>query len=76
MPSGEISEFRLVCCIVNQSAVELHGRRLYTNSCFTAVVVHGPMNNRVNKLLFANNKKGSSLMVKTVAVFTFISLTS
>ena len=25
-------EFRLVCCIVNQSVVEFHGRRLYTNS--------------------------------------------
>ena len=59
VPSGEISEFRLVCCIVSQPAVELYGRRLYTNSCFTTAVVDGPMNNSVNKLLFANIKKGS-----------------
>ena len=31
MTSGENGEFRLVCCIVNQSAIELHGRRLHTN---------------------------------------------
>ena len=57
VPSGEIGEFRLVCCIVNQSAVELHGRRLYTNSCFTTGVIDGPMNNRVKEFLFANTKK-------------------
>ena len=28
VPSGENAELRLVCCIVNQSAVELHDRRL------------------------------------------------
>ena len=34
--SGENDEIRFVCCIANQSAIELHGRRLYTNFCFTA----------------------------------------
>ena len=42
-------EFRLICCIVNQSAVELHDRRLYTNSCFTSSIVEGLMNNRVKE---------------------------
>ena len=55
--SGENGKFRLVCCLVNQSAVELHGRRLYTNSCFTTGVIDGLMNNRVKELLFANTKK-------------------
>ena len=50
-------EFRLVCCIVNQSAVELHGRRLYTNSCFTTRIVKGDMNTRVKEFLYQNTKK-------------------
>ena len=54
---SENGEFRLACCIVNQSAVELHGRRLYTNSCFTTGVIDGPMDNRVTEFLFANTKK-------------------
>ena len=55
--SGENGEFRLICYIVNQSAVELHGRRLYANSCFTTGVIDGPMNNRVKEFLFVNTKK-------------------
>ena len=57
MLSGEIGEFRLVCCIFNQSVVELHSRRLYTNSCFTTRVIESPINNRVKQFLFANTKK-------------------
>ena len=34
-PDKVVNDFiRLLCCMVNQSAVELLGRRLYTNSCF------------------------------------------
>ena len=61
MPSGENGEFRLISCIVNQSAVELHGRRLYANSCFTTGVIDDPMNNRVKEFLFANTKKRVSI---------------
>ena len=57
VPSGENAELRLVCCIVNQSAVELHDRRLNTNSCFTTGVIEVPMNNRAKEFLFANTKK-------------------
>ena len=59
MPSGKNGEFRLVCCIVNQSAVELHGRRLYTNSCLTPEVIDGPMNDMVKEFSFSNTRKGS-----------------
>ena len=57
VPSGEISQFRLVCFIVNQPVLELHGRRLYTNSCFTTGIIEGPLNNRVKKCLFSNTKR-------------------
>ena len=50
-------EFRLICCIVNQSAVESHGRRLFTNSCFTTGIIEGLMNDRVKEFLFLNTKK-------------------
>ena len=50
-------EFRLVYCIVNQSAVELHGRRLYTNSWFMSGIVEGLMKSRVKEFLFQNTKK-------------------
>ena len=50
-------EFRLICCIVNQSVVELHGRGLYTNSCFTTGIIEGSMNSRVKEYLFNNTKK-------------------
>ena len=50
-------EFRLICCIVNQSVVELHGRRLYTNSCFTTGITEGSVNSRVKEYLFNNTKK-------------------
>ena len=50
-------EFRLLCCIVNQSVVELRGRRLYTNSCFTTGIVEGDMNSRVKEFLYQNTKK-------------------
>ena len=57
VPSGENGEFKLIYCIVNQSAVELHGRRLYTNSCFTTGVIDGPVNNKIKEFLFPNTKK-------------------
>ena len=53
-------EFRLICCIVNQSVVELHGRRLYTNSCFTTGIIEGSMNSRVKEYLFNDTKKNLS----------------
>ena len=53
------NEFCLVCCIVNQSAVESHGRRLFMNSCFTTGIIEGLMNDRVKEFLFLNPKKGS-----------------
>ena len=57
VPSGKNGEFRFVCCIVNQFVVELHGRRLYTNSCFTTGVIEDSMNKRVKEFLLANTKK-------------------
>lgn len=56
LPETE-GEFRLICCIVNQSAVELHGRRLYTNACFAIIIIEGSMNSRVKEFLFDNTKK-------------------
>ena len=50
-------EFRLVCCIVNQSAVELYSRRMYTSSYFTTGIIECFMNNRVKEFLFPNTKK-------------------
>ena len=50
-------EFRLVCCIANQYVVELHGRRLYTTSCFTTGIVEGDMDSRVKEFLYQNTKK-------------------
>ena len=43
-------EFRLVFCIIRQSVVELYGRRLYINSCFTTRIVEGDMNSRVKNI--------------------------
>ena len=52
VPTNENGEF-------NQSVVELHGRQLCTNSCFTnGVIVDGRKNNRVEEFLFPNTKKG------------------
>ena len=59
VPYGKNGEFRLVCCIVNQSAVELHARRLYTNSCLITGVIDGPMNDMVKEFSFSNTRKGS-----------------
>ena len=33
--SGENGQFRFLCSFFDQSVSELHGRRLYTNFCFT-----------------------------------------
>ena len=51
VPTNENGEF-------NQSVVELHGRQLCTNSCFTNGVIDGRKNNRVEEFLFSNTKKG------------------
>ena len=51
VPTNENGEF-------NQSVVELHGRQLCTNSCFTNGVTDGRKNNRVEEFLFSNTKKG------------------
>ena len=56
MPSGQNGEFSLICCIDDQSAVELHVTRLYTNSCLTTGLIDGPMNN-IKEFLFSNTKK-------------------
>ena len=57
-PDKVVNDFiRLLCCMVNQSAVKLLGRRLYTNSCFTTGVIDSPMNSRVKEFLFPNTKK-------------------
>ena len=50
-------EFRLICCIVNQSNVETNGRKIYTQACFTTGIIEGSMNNRVKEFLFNNTKK-------------------
>ena len=50
-------EFRLICCIVNQSAVEIEGRKIYTNSCFTTGIIQGSMDERVKDFLYLNTKK-------------------
>ena len=50
-------EFRLICCIVNQSNVETNGRKIYTQDCFTTGIIEGSMNNRVKECLFNNTKK-------------------
>lgn len=52
-------EFRLICCIVNQSATELHGKRLYTNSCFTTgIIENNVMNIRIKEICLQILKKG------------------
>ena len=53
-PPNENDKFRFVCCIVNQSVVELHVRRLYTYSCF----IDGSMNDRLKKFYFPTLRKG------------------
>ena len=53
-------EFRSICCVVNQSATELHGKRLYTNSCFTTGIIEGVFNTRIKEYLFLNTKQRSS----------------
>ena len=50
-------EFRLICCIVNQSAVEIEGRKICTNSCFTTGIIQGSMDDRVKDFLYLNTKK-------------------
>ena len=51
------SEFRLICCIINQTATETHGRKLYMNDCFTTGITEGSMITRVKEFLFENTKK-------------------
>ena len=42
-----------------KSAIELHGRRLYANFCFTAWVIDGRMNNRIKEIfIWKHWKKG------------------
>ena len=47
-------EFRLICCIVNRSAVEIEGRKIYTNSCFIRGIIQGEMSNKVKDFLNLN----------------------
>ena len=42
---------------MNQSAIELHGRRLYTNSCFSTGIIEGVFNTRIEEHLFLNTQK-------------------
>ena len=44
-------EFRLICCIINQTAAEIH------DACFTTGITEGSMNTRVKETLFENTKK-------------------
>ena len=50
-------EFHLICCIVNQSTVEIEGRKIYTNSCFTTGNIQGAMSDGVKDFLYLNTKK-------------------
>ena len=52
-----VGEFRLTCCIVNQSATEIEGRLIYTNSCFTTAVTEGTKNEKVKEFLYLGTKK-------------------
>ena len=47
-------EFRLVFNIVNQTAAEIEGSRLYTNTFFMAGVIQGTMSDRVKDFLYGN----------------------
>ena len=50
-------EFCFICCIVNQSAIEIEGRKTYTNSCFTTGIIQGAISDRVKDFLYLNRKK-------------------
>ena len=41
---------------MNQSATELHGRRLYVNSCFSTGIIEGVFNTRIKECLLLNTK--------------------
>ena len=57
--SGENDEIRFVCCIANQSPIELHGRRLNTNFGFIAWAIDGRMNKRIKEIfIWKHWKKG------------------
>ena len=48
-----VGEFRLIRCVVNQSAAEIESRWIYTNSCF----IEGTMNDIVKKFLYLDTCK-------------------
>ena len=50
-------EFRLICCIVNQSLPQLEGKSLCTNSCFTTGIIQDRLAGRVKDHLFSNTIK-------------------
>ena len=50
-------EFRLIWSIVNQSAVEVEGRKIYSSSCFTTGIIQGTMSDRAKEFLYLNIQK-------------------
>ena len=50
-------EFCLICCIVNQSPLEIEGRKIDTNSCFKTSIIQGAMSDRVKDFLYLNTKE-------------------
>ena len=52
-----VNQFTVVAKYVNLSAVEIEGRKIYTNSCFTTCIIQGTMSNRVKDFLYLDTKK-------------------
>ena len=50
-------EFCLICCTVNQTLVQVEGKSLCTNSCFTTGIIQGRLDGKVKDYLFSNTKK-------------------
>ena len=59
--SGEEGEFRTVFSIMNQSAAEIEGKRIYSNTCWSSELVLGRMKDqRVREFLYLNTQKKGS----------------
>ena len=55
----EEGEFRTVFLIMNQSAAEIEGKRIYSNTFWSSELVLGRMKDqRVREFLYLNTKKG------------------
>ena len=56
---GEEGEFRTVFSIINQSAAEIEGKKIYSNTFWSSELVLDRMKDqRVREFLYLNPKKG------------------